>query len=321
MADTTSIASRMEKLAQLKRLKEGLTSEPVSAPAVAASETEAATSAGEELGNFPTAESAFPSESELSAQEDVLQSPSETDVDESSDASLDFDPASVWDDEPSSETSFSEGEDPASTDDAAPAATSKSDDEGINFVLKDPDAPTTSEAELAQENAPQDNAPTVKSADYEETSANGLSASALGVDDETFADFDEIAAIAGAGGVAAAVASSGPADDETVDSIDEVEVPDFSKNEIEAELLEREFENEAVAEIEAEETTQVSNIESPVATEDSEGRLSVSFDESRSTLLNHVSRQMGCSIEDVVVTALDWYLDALFGEDEEAKSA
>jgi len=30
---------------------------------------------------------------------------------------------------------------------------------------------------------------------------------------------------------------------------------------------------------------------------------------------------MNCSVEDVVVTALDWYLDALFGEDGEAKSA
>lgn len=46
-----------------------------------------------------------------------------------------------------------------------------------------------------------------------------------------------------------------------------------------------------------------------------DGTLSIVFDESRAKLLEHVSRQMNCSIDDVVVTAVDWYLDALFGED------
>ena len=49
--------------------------------------------------------------------------------------------------------------------------------------------------------------------------------------------------------------------------------------------------------------------------------VSVTFDESRSTLLSHVSRQMNCSVDDVVVTALDWYLDALFGEDDQKVEA
>ena len=44
--------------------------------------------------------------------------------------------------------------------------------------------------------------------------------------------------------------------------------------------------------------------------------LTITFDESRATLLTHVSKQMSCSIDDVVVTAIDWYLDALFGEDD-----
>ena len=44
--------------------------------------------------------------------------------------------------------------------------------------------------------------------------------------------------------------------------------------------------------------------------------LTITFDESRATLLTHVSKQMGCTIDDVVVTAIDWYLDALFGEDD-----
>ncbi len=44
--------------------------------------------------------------------------------------------------------------------------------------------------------------------------------------------------------------------------------------------------------------------------------LSITFDETRASLLAHVSKQMNCSIDDVVVTAIDWYLDALFGEDD-----
>ncbi len=49
--------------------------------------------------------------------------------------------------------------------------------------------------------------------------------------------------------------------------------------------------------------------------------LSITFDETRATLLAHVSKQMNCSIDDVVVTAIDWYLDALFGEDDPAMKA
>ena len=63
--------------------------------------------------------------------------------------------------------------------------------------------------------------------------------------------------------------------------------------------------------------------EEPVATEapddetvEADKPLTITFDESRATLLTHVSKQMGCSIDDVVVTAIDWYLDALFGEED-----
>ncbi len=52
------------------------------------------------------------------------------------------------------------------------------------------------------------------------------------------------------------------------------------------------------------------------ADKDADVPLSITFDETRATLLSHVSKQMNCSIDDVVVTAVDWYLDALFGEDD-----
>lgn len=43
--------------------------------------------------------------------------------------------------------------------------------------------------------------------------------------------------------------------------------------------------------------------------------LSIAFDAGRAATLEQVSQQMGCSVDDVVITAVDWYLDALFGED------
>jgi len=54
----------------------------------------------------------------------------------------------------------------------------------------------------------------------------------------------------------------------------------------------------------------------PVDEASTDQPLSITFDETRATLLAHVSKQMNCSIDDVVVTAIDWYLDALFGEDD-----
>ncbi len=61
----------------------------------------------------------------------------------------------------------------------------------------------------------------------------------------------------------------------------------------------------------------------PESAADSDTRkpLSVTFDESRAALLKQVSAQMECSIDDVVVTAIDWYLDALFGEETANREA
>ena len=59
----------------------------------------------------------------------------------------------------------------------------------------------------------------------------------------------------------------------------------------------------------------------PSADAEGDTPLTITFDESRATLLEHVSKQMNCTIDDVVVTAIDWYLDALFGEDEPAMDA
>lgn len=44
--------------------------------------------------------------------------------------------------------------------------------------------------------------------------------------------------------------------------------------------------------------------------------LHVTFDPGRAATLAQVSKQMGCSVDDVVVTAIDWYLDALLGDEE-----
>jgi len=59
----------------------------------------------------------------------------------------------------------------------------------------------------------------------------------------------------------------------------------------------------------------------PAVEDDSSAPLSITFDEERAKLLTHVSKQMGCSVDDVVVTALDWYLDALFGDENAAQTA
>jgi len=124
-----------------------------------------------------------------------------------------------------------------------------------------------------------------------------VSAEDLGIDDAALGIVGGAAAVAGVG-----LAAQSAGDTET---------PDFAEKEIDTATLDREFEHETA---EAKTT--------PTVTETEDGRVSLTFDDSRSTLLNHVSRQMDCSVEDVVVTALDWYLDALFGEEgDEAKSA
>jgi len=320
MADTTSIASRMEKLAQLKRMKEELTSEPAATPVEPAPEQEAPISSFEEFENLQASEPVISTEfSDLedvdlpTLEDPVLPDDSSTLEDPADLDPTDFDHASAWDEDESLDAS------PA-LDEAVPSA----DGRDVNFVIQNsvdlpddvPSVPeetfetTTPDAEAVEE-------------DFQPNS--GLSAAALGIDDDELADFDEIAAISSAGGAAAAAATASSAFDESNDVAPESaedDLPDFAANEVDAEMLKREFEGEVASEQPADDhIVDEPNPSSPVASEDSESRISVSFDESRSTLLNHVSRQMGCSVEDVVVTALDWYLDALFGEDEEAKSA
>ena len=80
--------------------------------------------------------------------------------------------------------------------------------------------------------------------------------------------------------------------------------PDSFGNPADIEAFEREIAEAGKAASEPEETT------------GTDVPLTVTFDESRATLLEHVSKQMNCTIDDVVVTAIDWYLDALFGEDD-----
>lgn len=59
----------------------------------------------------------------------------------------------------------------------------------------------------------------------------------------------------------------------------------------------------------------------PMADDGGDAPLSITFDAGRAATLAQVSAQMGCSIDDIVVTAIDWYLDALFGEDGQMPEA
>ena len=83
------------------------------------------------------------------------------------------------------------------------------------------------------------------------------------------------------------------------------DTPDFSQEDVDAEIIEHEFTKNA-----GEENT------AHAETGGNEDQISVRFDSSRSVFLNHVALQMECSVDDVVVTAVDWYLDALFGDGE-----
>jgi len=333
MADTTSIASRMEKLAKLKRMKEGLSSEPPAASPQAAPEAEDAFGPDEGFENFSeaatdspaeqvvSAEPTFPAEADLSVPEEFPHPGELSETPELlEDPVADFDPASGLDEEIQS---MAPSLDNATTDDDdVPAPAADSADDTVNFIMESPEGPSASETTVPEE-AFGDDADFAQAFDAQDKSSKGLSAEALGVDDEAMADFDEIAAMAGVGGVAATAAavSTGRDDDDPIDSIKEAQQPDFSTEDIDAEALKREFEDEAALESSVEDFEADENVTDSVAAEDADGRITISFDESRSTLLNHVSRQMSCSVDDVVVTALDWYLDALFGEDEEAKSA
>ena len=314
MADTTSIASRMEKLAKLKRMKEGMASQLAASPDETPPSLEETSAMAPDFAETAHAEPVFPAEAEISAPEDTPLSDDYSDVFDSSEEAVSPDSPEAWDEEFVNETLSAEidssSDEPETTSDARPETNH------VNFIMEGLDDNPAAELD---ESVPESH--------LEETEAQpnkGLSASALGIDDDAMSDFDEIAALAGAGGIAAVAATSlsdDPTTDEPENVAEDTQIPDFSSKEIEAELLAREFEDEASSELPAEEPETVANAKPTTNDDDADGRIRVSFDESRSTLLNHVSRQMGCSVDDVVVTALDWYLDALFGEDEEAKSA
>lgn len=240
MAETDSIASRMQKLAKLKRLKAGQQN---------VAETEAL--ATDEESVF-----AMPGPVEESAHGPELG----TDRDEPS---------------------------------FAPQLG------GVDDSVERPSEPVAEQAE-----ATRDSYPAAKTEDREDDSLSSYFA-ALGIAPE---EAEENPA------ETEATEPSLDIEDEPLDLLEleevdgdepEIETPDFAAAEVDPETIAREFENEEPAPVRDRTTA-----------ETDDNRITVVFDESRTTLLNHVSRQMNCSVDDVVVTALDWYLDALFGEDE-----
>jgi len=92
---------------------------------------------------------------------------------------------------------------------------------------------------------------------------------------------------------------------------------DFDRS-IDIEAFEREIamaDSARRAEIQQPETS-----DAPEANPESGEPLSITFDPGRAAMLEQVSKQMGCSVDDVVVTAIDWYLDALLGDEADAEN-
>ncbi len=100
---------------------------------------------------------------------------------------------------------------------------------------------------------------------------------------------------------------------EPVIEAETVKADDIDDIPVDIEAFEAEI---ALKESEITEEEPVATIPPAEKTVEAEQPLTITFDKSRATLLSHVSKQMGCSIDDVVVTAIDWYLDALFGEED-----
>jgi len=93
--------------------------------------------------------------------------------------------------------------------------------------------------------------------------------------------------------------------DDLLDDLPEDLKPDFDKT-IDIEAFEREI---AAADPVGKGAKTVAEAPDPAEP------LTVTFDPDRAATLEQVSKQMGCSVDDVVVTAVDWYLDALLEED------
>lgn len=328
MAETSSIASRMEKLAKLKRMKLGLAGDssakpdPAAAPEIAqAAPAETVMSAPEIAMPDPTPAPAIPAAEAVPDIAPTVQEPvkdefeSAFDDPAASEAMHDTGDATaqqndVADDgfdfamgkeaaeslqESADATDASDSEIPADLMEDEPTVAGPEDFEPEEFTV-----PELSETEMA---ADDDDSNVSTLSDYAE--AEAAQEAALDAD----ADKNDLADVAALAGVTAAVASAtGTGSADTV--ADGSDLPDFAASEIDPELIEKEFAHETA------------NPSAQNAKGDAiDGPVTLTFDDNRSTLLNHVSRQMNCSIEDVVVTALDWYLDALFGEEDAAKSA
>ncbi len=309
MADTSSIASRMEKLAQLKRMKlerAAAGNSHTNTP----SPTDSLPETTQETTILPSSEESFALDDEqhvVTPETSAIENAAPVEPEA-------FDP---FDEVDSDVSNANPGEDLLNDDSENLTVHAQDTDAGIFSETDEQDLDTELPADLLDieetaetadvtnsddidytenEVAIDDQEEMVGTADIPEIDINEevLIASTLSIDDEEPASSDE-------------VADTDRLDEDT----SEIEAPNFAENEIDPTVLEREFEHEAEQAVDA-----------PTATVADDGKVTLTFDESRSTLLNHVSRQMDCAPEDVVVTALDWYLDALFGEEnDEAKSA
>ena len=337
MAGTSSIASRMEKLAQMKREKRALAgnsnAKAAVSPAPVALTPEPAPVRQPEPEPAPAPQRVAAAVPEQQVEPTISAPAEEFDINVSDDA-----PELSAAPEPEDDDAFMrmmneepEAADPAPAPAQAAAIDSAPEFEPVNNAAADAFASESSPSEIDDlgSEIPDDllggfdtDETVAVAADVTETPeavsdsvpvpdpAQDSAGFAADLPEANFAaqsDVDAIAALA-------AAPSIEPEAEPTV-AEPEVEQPDFTQSEIDSETLENEFAHEA---------EQVfGGPAAPAAAPENEtgGRVSLTFDDERSTLLNHVSRQMNCSIDDIVVTALDWYLDALFGEDGEAKSA
>ncbi len=315
MADTSSIASRMEKLAELKRLKierAAAKGQPESAPVQADSmaeipldttshiEAKALISASDEQNipepetpsvDVPVSETPALDESAsetLTNDLPLLETPS---ADNATSAGLETVGPSVKVPNEITDTAYDHS---VCEDDADKTATTAAEFETDDpFEVNDQDLGTELPADLldVEEVSEKIENEEINTTDLDD---EALSEDALNTNNLELSAPDENADV-----------------EQFNESTQEVETPDFAEAEIDPEVLEREFEHEA------EQAAAV-----PTAIIANDGLITLTFDNSRSTLLNHVSHKMDCSPEDIVVTALDWYLDALFGEEKgEAQSA
>ncbi len=337
MAGTSSIASRMEKLAQMKREKRALAgnsnAKAAVSPAPVALTPEPAPVRQPEPEPAPAPQRVAAAVPEQQVEPTISAPAEEFDINVSDDA-----PELSAAPEPEDDDAFMrmmneepEAADPAPAPAQAAAIDSAPEFEPVNNAAADAFASESSLSEIDDlgSEIPDDllggfdtDETVAVAADVTETpeavsdsvpvpdpaqDSAGFAADLPEANIAAQSDVDAIAALA-------AAPSIEPEAEPTVTE-PEVEQPDFTQSEIDSETLENEFAHEA---------EQVfGGPAAPAAAPENEtgGRVSLTFDDERSTLLNHVSRQMNCSIDDIVVTALDWYLDALFGEDGEAKSA